>query len=307
MTVTHRFLDKPCERDVLVSAIENGLRLRESLGDASVRGELGGLIALPTGESTVARLHRVMDRGDSTTDEVAAVVETDVALTVMVLSLANSTSFGWPGQETASVSLALGRLGLPTVRALTLMQTLSTPFRSEEATNRDWLNSLNASAYVAGHVARRLVSPDDASRAFSTALVEEAGQLAFASCRPEPMSRIVADARNDSGRLSRLETAEFGVEHADAGAYLLSLWGFPSGIVRAVASHADAMPTPTQDVLSVADAVRVANAVAHRTIAGVCPHGAGDGVEAWLQDPRCQVEAAAVSAANRLYSSAATS
>ncbi len=290
MAVTHRFLDKPCERTLLVDAIEGALFLRDAFVGDALRGEIGGIATLPSGDGTLQRLARALDRPSSTLREVSDVVQTDVGLTVKVLQLANSSCFGG-GHETASVDQALTTIGLPAVRGVTLMRELFIPARNVVGLSQSWLNRLNQHACLTGQVARRLVGPALATEAFCAAVVEECGQLAFAACRPHRLDAVLNRSHGEQGELSRLEHDEFGVGHAAAGAYLLSLWGFPATVVAAVGEH-DLLPAAyTEAHLGVADAVRVARLVVGRHVTGVCPAPwADDTAQRWLDDPRCHVD-----------------
>jgi hypothetical protein len=82
--------------------------------------------------------------------------------------------------------------------------------------------------------------------------------------------------------LSELEYETFGFTHAQAGAYLLSLWGFPSEVVSAVAAH-DAMPAAT-DERNLSWLVQVANKAADAHLATLCgPPDAGLAPE-WFEE-----------------------
>jgi len=52
------------------------------------------------------------------------------------------------------------------------------------------------------------------------------------------------------------------VTHAEVGAYLLGLWGFPAPVVEAVAMHHFPKPSPNRS-FSLVTALHVANALAH--------------------------------------------
>ncbi len=269
VSVAHRLLDKPCSRVDLVAAIEQALWLREAFDGEAIRAEISGIDALPWVSGTLARLRAVVDRSGSNAHDIAAVVQSDIALTIKVLQLANSSLFGGGGEIT-SVDQALIRLGLRTIRSISLMLELATPVRQGDATSA-WLDRVNAHASLSAKIAARLVRSDQAADAFSAALVAECGQLVFALCRPAAFERVLGAPDLHGGAAANLERDEFRVTHAQAGAYLLSLWGIPTTIVEAVATH-DLRPSVELSVpMSVPDAVRVARVIADRHIAYVCP------------------------------------
>lgn len=267
-SVAHRLLDKPCSRVDLIAAIEQALRLREAFDGETIRAEISGVDALPWVPGTLKRLRGALEDAGRTPGGLAAVVEGDIALAVKVLQLANSSLFG-VGGEVRSVQQALNRIGMRTVRAISLMLELAAPIRRDTDVN-DWLDRANAHASLAGKIAASLVPPDQATDAFCAALVAECGQLVFAICRPPSFERLLKAARPGGSAAANLERAEYGVTHAQAGAYLLSLWGVPSATVEAVATH-DLPPEGGLSLpMSVADAVRVARVIADRHLAQAC-------------------------------------
>jgi HD-like signal output (HDOD) protein len=162
-------------------------------------------------------------------------------------------------------------LGLAAIGSLALLRGLLEPSTRPNVAG-SWLDDLNAHAALTARLAAKFARPDEASDAFCAALVQESGQLVLASCRPASFQRILS-TRHDSAETRRaIELAEFGVTHAQAGAYLLGLWGFPASIVELVAHH-DLQPSgpPGRGTQCAADAIRTARAVAHRHLAPICP------------------------------------
>lgn len=269
MSVAQAFLDKPCERDVLIAAVERSLR-REALTGRLARAEIGSLELLPATCRAIDELHAALDRGEVTERRVAQIVGGDIGLTVKVLQLANSSFFGGAG-DVLSVPDAVNRVGLATVRSITLLRGLAAPVDDSGVLPADWLTRLNENAGAAARVAAQLSSPEHADEAFCAALLQECGQLVFAACWPDALGGFLAEvAVKTPVDAAALEAAEFGASHAHAGAYLLSLWGLPPQVVDAVATHDQpAGPTPSGP-LAVSDATRAARLIAARTTGTVC-------------------------------------
>jgi HD-like signal output (HDOD) protein len=59
--------------------------------------------------------------------------------------------------------------------------------------------------------------------------------LVLASLFPEAYARAMARARAGEVKLLQAEQQECGTSHAEAGAYLLGLWGLPESLVSLVA------------------------------------------------------------------------
>ena len=69
-------------------------------------------------------------------------------------------------------------------------------------------------------------------------------------------------ARSQRKPLVQAEQQLLGVTHAEVGAYLLGLWGFPSSVVEAVAMHHFPTRSPNRS-FTLVTALHVANALAH--------------------------------------------
>jgi hypothetical protein len=74
-----------------------------------------------------------------------------------------------------------------------------------------------------------------------------------------------------------VESETFGVTHAQAGAYLLSLWGFPLEVVEAVARHADALETAAPERTNLEAMVQLAHMLVEAERVCVCGRPGGPG------------------------------
>lgn len=267
ITVAQRFLDKPCDRAILVDAIESALRTRATLEGTDLRAEIGALSMLPSAAETLDELQLVLDRRDATVSDVAAVVQSDIGLTVKVVQLANSALFGGSGAF-STVQGALERLGVQTIRSVALMHGLAEPVRASGRLRTDWLSRLNASAVLTAQLAVQLVRDEEAEAAICAALLGESGQLVFAACRPEEFEQMLSEPAHTDPH--RRERARFGISHARAGAYLLDLWGFPSLVVSAVATHDQQPQRDHSPFVSIPDAIRIARLRAAERNRSIC-------------------------------------
>ncbi len=63
-----------------------------------------------------------------------------------------------------------------------------------------------------------------------------------------------------------LEREDFGVDHAELCAHLLSLWGLPGNVVEAVAEHHQPLDTEGGVVASAPEALRIAEWMMHTAL-----------------------------------------
>jgi diguanylate cyclase (GGDEF)-like protein len=187
---------------------------------------------LPSPPAVAARLIEVADEPDLSLTKVVDILRVDPALTAKLLRLANSPLYA-RRRHIDTLQQAVTLLGLDAVLTAALSLTLLSDSESSRSTSSvfrsQWSRSVHAAVAaqaLAGHC--RGVSPPDA---FLGALVQDIGILVIA--RLEPAAYAGADGA-DHDRLIALETAALGVDHAVAGAELLSSWNLPTAIVDAV-------------------------------------------------------------------------
>jgi putative nucleotidyltransferase with HDIG domain len=205
--------------------------------------------------------------------EVARIISRDVAMTANIMKLVNSAFFGARRQVT-SVDRAVAFLGLDTLTALVLGHGL---FQSggSNATEALWLHSLRtaiAARAIALH--ERLPAPR-VDEAFLTGMLHDVGRVVFATRMSETGGTELSSSADTMMQVDK--------HHAEVGAYLLGLWGFPSHIVAAVAQH----HTPSQRAdagLDLTVIVHVADRLVHRELSGNLEAG-GFGIEPGLLEP----------------------
>ena len=141
----------------------------------------------------------------------------DPAIAAKVLQLSNSAFFS-QGRTIADLRTAVTRLGLSTLRDLVLAsEVFSTPTLSTAERN-----SLQQRALLASRLAARLLPESSAELGATAALLADIGLL-------------LPGVRNERSEPSLAGDTRPG--HAEAGAYLLGLWGLPMPIIEAVAFH----------------------------------------------------------------------
>ena len=247
--LAHRFLSKPIETEALVAILTRSLQLRERFQSDSMRRCLGAMSALPSLPKTCAALNHLLRDDNAALRDVAAIIESDVAMAVKVLQLVNSSFFGL-ARQVVSVEQAIRYLGLNVIRSLVLANALFEELAGDDPTR---LEAEQARALLLARFAKRLLlSPRQAEIAATAALLHNVGQLALISRLPTEYQANQDYAREHGVSLEQAEAARLGVTHAEIGAYLLSLWGLPYEVIEAVGSQAE-----PAEALSVLDATVV--------------------------------------------------
>jgi putative nucleotidyltransferase with HDIG domain len=99
-----------------------------------------------------------------------------------------------------------------------------------------------------------------ADHLFAAGILHDVGKLVLASSRHQQYAEIMRRFMAGEGELVHLEREVLGAGHAEVGAYLLGLWGFPDPVIEAVAFHHEVSKYlgPGFDAVT---AVHVANAL----------------------------------------------
>ena len=258
---THQFLAKPCDADTLKETVIRAYALRELLDSDELKTIVAGIDALPSLPTLYSRLLQVLQSPESSVQEVADIISSDVGMTAKVLQLVNSAFFSLR-RHIESPAQAISYLGLDTVQAVVLtagaFAELGDSREALEIAETLYPHSVKVGG-LAGTIAR-LVSNDKSliDDSLMAGMLHDVGKLVFVAKLPDVWREANKIAREKKMPIQDAERAASGVSHAELGGYLLGLWGLPNPIVEAVAFH-HRPRTCLSQVFSVLTAVHVAN------------------------------------------------
>ncbi len=239
--VAHRFLPLPLSPEVLLEALTSLEELREMLDSERLRSAIGRIEKLPSPPHLYLSLTQALENDDDTdTADVAKLVAADPAIAAKVLQLSNSAFFN-SGRTISDLRSAVTRLGLATLRDLVLASEV---FSAQPLSGAE-RSSLQQRALLASRLAAKLLPESSAELGATAALLADIGLL-------------LPGVRNE--RKAPGPGQEDLPGHAEAGAYLLGLWGLPMPIIEAVAFHLEPQRSNTRSFW-VTGAVHVALAL----------------------------------------------
>jgi HD-like signal output (HDOD) protein len=219
------------------------------MNDAKCLDEfIRGASRLPVLPKVTLRLIEALDSEESTSKDIAGIIEAEPALSARLLKLANSSFYGQRGMV-SSIRNAVVVLGSKTIRSLALMvwtQSLRAQARSlAEAT---LLTPVLAHGLATGVVARMLaerIDRDLGEDAFMSGLLHDIGRVALvAQLGADYQSLILAPAQSESVLLHDKENAVLGFDHRALGAALLKSWSLPPFLISVVEDHHDSEIVP---------------------------------------------------------------
>jgi putative nucleotidyltransferase with HDIG domain len=214
------------------------------------------LEAFPALAESRDRLLSVSSKDHVATADVVSAVESDVALIIAVLRLANRAQDGRGRVDTAVGAVEL--LSLQTVQAVaSRVRTFHFFERAsvwDTAPERFRLHAL-ATQHAADRIAAE-VSYENRDRLTVTSLLHDVGKLVLLHAYPGYPSQVHRGARTPEERIHQ-ERRELGVDHALVGGVLVRRWGLPASVATPIERHHN------PDVEGEAAFIRLADMLAH--------------------------------------------
>ena len=240
--LAHQFLSKPCDTETVKTTVRRALALRDHFADETLKRLVSRMSSIPSLPTNYQEILQELKSSEPSLHAVGEIIAKDVAMTAKVLQLVNSAFFGIPRRVTDPMQ-AVTLLGLQTVNGLVLSAGVFSQFEHTELTVFVVDDLINHSLHVASRAKSIAASQghDDAlcNDAFVAGVLHDIGKLVLATNFPKQYGQAISAAKDWGHSLNTVERETFGADHADVGAYILSLWGLPTALIEAVAFHHD--------------------------------------------------------------------
>lgn len=208
------------------------------------------------------RVLTLVSEGRPSTGDVVAAIESDVALVIAVLRMANGVAGARRGRVENIVE-GVEVLSPEAVQELA-RQAETFEFFERGAAWDTTPERFRLHAVAVQRAADRLATVagyPHRDRLLVTALLHDIGKLVLMHAYPSYPRQIHAGARTPEERL-RQERRELGVDHALVGGVLARRWGLPNAVASAIERH------HAPDATDEAAWVRVADLIAHYSSSG---------------------------------------
>ncbi|HUC84477.1 MAG TPA: response regulator, partial [Candidatus Acidoferrales bacterium] len=264
----HQFIRRPYQPADLIRNLHRGLKLDVWLANDDLRELAPRLRRLPSLPATYFNLLKEVESPAATLQSISEIIARDPVVTARLLHMVNSAAFSL-AQKVTDPADAVSLLGIETIKSLVLcLQVFGQRDGAREAglsLEILWEHSLLVAKFARQITFKETADARLAGDAFTAGLLHDVGRIVIASNLPKEYAAVVAAAREKSHSLHEEEVAQFGVNHAKVGAYLLGLWGLPAPIVEATAAHHAPGQTVFASEFSLLAAVHAANVFAHAT------------------------------------------
>lgn len=235
LPVAHQFLTKPCAPGDLEQLLTRCCRVKDVLENDVLRSAVGTVDSLPAGPELYGKLTRMLNDPEVALRDVADLVAQDIGISGRILQMVNSSYFS-RGRAISEIHEAASYLGVDTLKQLVLTAEVFKTFESVEPKTQNALRWLQHHAMKTGRIAAKIAPQNRADEAFTAGLLHDVGLFFVALHLPEHFDRIVS-VDPEVMLHDDLERETNGFTHAEAGAYLLTVWDLPYPLVEAVAFH----------------------------------------------------------------------
>jgi len=236
----HQFLSKPCNLQELKDRLNQAFSSRDLLSNQALASIVSRMRSIPSLPALYNDLTTALQSESTSLGQIEEIISKDVGMAAKILQLANSAFIAVRGRI-SSLHEALAHIGTETIRSLALSIHVFSQFDRNPATATHFPALWNHSVSVAS-LAHRIALSETGSKAvaeesFTTGLIHDVGKIVLLAELPNEYRQVLHGLDGVSQTFHDLEMSTIGCSHGQIGAYLMSVWGLPVSIVRAVEFH----------------------------------------------------------------------
>ena len=261
----HQVLQKPLDLEALRNALDRAVLVNRLFQNKDVQALVSRIRTFPARPTIYAEVLKELRSSAASAQTVGELVSRDLAISTKLLQITNSAFFGF-NRPVSTPGDAVLMLGMETTASLVLgieafsqLDNVKLKYFSSDQVWKHCQVVANSARAIVEHVTQ---NSKMAHEAYTAGLLHDIGKLALAVNLDEAYRDALNVGREKNLPASEVERQAFGATHAEAGAYLLSLWGLPAGVIEAVAGH----HLPARELsseFSAFTAVHLANALEH--------------------------------------------
>ncbi len=241
--VTHQFLTKPCNADLLQATVSRACSLRDMLNNSQIKAVVSQITSLPAMPTLYMEIVKELQSPNASMLAVSKIISKDAGMLAKTLQMVNSAFFGSQrsDKQITDPFRAVNVLGLNTISALVLSAKVFSKFPVGSISAFS-IDKIMKHSLVVGATAQLIAKTEKQSsivsdNCFAAGVMHDLGKMILATNMPTEYGRVLAQAMKKKQPLWMAERENIGTTHAEIGAYLLGLWGLPDDVVEAVAYH----------------------------------------------------------------------
>lgn len=236
--LAHQFYSKTMEIGKIEQVIQEIYSLHRIIISDKARRILSQVDTIPSLPDIFFELRKHLMDHDCSIRDVGKMIATDVGLTATILKIVNSAYFG-VSQKISTPEQAASLLGLELIEALVVTAHLFSSFKVDPSLPISGImkHSFQCTQFAKAIAEHQKAPKQTVDAVAIAAMLHDVGRLVFACSFPEKYKNVLNMCDATQRASSEVERDIIGIDHAQAGAYLLGLWGFSHPVVEAVAYH----------------------------------------------------------------------
>ncbi len=239
--LAHQYLAKPCDADGLKATLLRLSDLQNLVESTELRKIIAALPTVPALPSNYEKLKAESESDDPSITTMAEIVQSDPGLAARVTQLVSTAFFARPHPAPSPYDGTVF-LGMDVLKAIVTDASAFTPFDDEAVLQLPLQvisgHSLHVALCAKAIAQAENVETDLVSHAFTAGLLHDIGKFVFASQFTSKYQSLLTSSFEAGAIVTdRNELDAFGATHWQVGAFLLSLWGLPEPIIKAVELH----------------------------------------------------------------------
>lgn len=190
-------------------------------------------IPLPACPAILTEIDSLIRRDDFDFEQLCNLIKKDVALSAGLIKLSNSPVYGL--QKNASIQVALRMIGANTLAVYARAFLLQSVLGHNSSSIRFWDSSWRI-AEISARLAQSLHRPHH-DEIFTFGLFRDVG-IAVLMNNYSNYTSVLSQANQDAdGIFTQHEDREYGINHAQVGAFIAEDWQLPPHFVTAIEYH----------------------------------------------------------------------
>jgi putative nucleotidyltransferase with HDIG domain len=237
---------------------------------------------LPTINTIIGELFRVMNDANSSFKQLFDVVRYDQAISSKIISIANSAYYS-RGATVVNLERAMIVIGFEEIKNIVMCLVFLKEILGKWNLSQSDIISLWTHSLGVGYAAKVLSSKtmaEEPEKAFTVSILHDIGKVFF-YVYGDQYREIEKEAAETGRDLCALERETFGIDHQEVGYYISVKWRFPEEFSQVIRKH----HTPSGGGNSLLDIVRDADRFLTNPRADLGPAGIILAKErAWIAD-----------------------
>jgi putative nucleotidyltransferase with HDIG domain len=196
------------------------------------------LKALPSLNTILNELLRIMNDKNSSFSQLHNVIRYDQSISSKIISIANSAYYS-RGTHIVSMERAMIVIGFDEIKNIVMCLAFLKEILNRWKLKQEDLKVLWTHSVRVGYTARALSNNlmiEEPEKAFTVSILHDIGKVIF-YLFSEEYRRLLIEARETKQDICKLEKEKFGIDHQEVGYYMAIKWRFPEEFSEVIRGH----------------------------------------------------------------------